>query len=177
MKSSAVNHHKTHKPPRWCGSWWATAEVPLLGLRPGVTVTEAPRAHRPRRRFPLAPSASLNCSLRRYVLASSLRVWLIRQAARAGCANALAVGNDPLRASGRQAGARSPMLREEARGVSQPRGSALRYRASRNRQMEHLVQVAVNVRGGVRRGSAITLRECTHAGGPKLITLSSKACA
>jgi hypothetical protein len=94
---------------------------------------------------------------------------------RAGCANARAVWNGFLRARRRQAGARSPMLCAGAHGVSRPTGSALQCRASRNRQMEHLVQVAVSVRGGVRRGSGITLRESTRAGGLILATLSSES--
>jgi hypothetical protein len=175
MKNSAVNHHKTHRPRRWRGSWWATAGVLQSGLRPGPAVPEAPEPPGPGRRFPLSPPESLNWSLRRYVPTSSLRVWLLRQTAGAGRANALPGWNGPLRACGWQAGARPPVLRERAYGGSRPRGGALRHRARGNRQMEHLVQVALSVRGGVRCGSVIARRERAAAGGLILTTLGSRA--
>jgi hypothetical protein len=180
MKKSAISHHKTHKPLRWRDSRRATVGVPPPGLRRGADLAETPGSHWRGHRFRFSLPGALNWTLRRYVRASSLRVWLIRRVTGTGRASGLADRNGPLCARGRQARAvcraRSPMLRERAIGVSRPEGSALRYRASRNRQMEHLVQVAAVLRGGVRRGSAITPRERSAPWDLGLATLSSKTC-
>ena len=74
-------------------------------------------------------------------------------------------------------GARSPLPAPGGRphGVSLSRDHPLRYRIHRNRQMEHLTQVAVGLRGGVRRGAAITARERAAARDLGLTTFSDKA--
>jgi len=63
------------------------------------------------------------------------------------------------------------------RGVSLSSEHALRYGVHRNRQMEHFTQVAEGLRGGVRRGAAITTREHGAAPDLGLATLSDIVCA
>jgi hypothetical protein len=185
MNKSALNHHKAHKPLQWrTGAWSPRAGAPLPGFRHrpaaggaghgGGTSAERRsqgRAFPPRRE-------SLNWTLRRYVRASSLRVWLRRQAPGAGGAPVPAGRDGPLRTASRRAGtareARCPAPGERLYGVSLSRDRLLRYRIHRNRQMEHLTQVAASVRGGVRRGAAITPRECAAAQDLVLTTLSDK---
>ena len=128
---------------------------------------------------PLAEGA-LNWSLRRYVRASSLRVWLRRQAPGAGAASVSADRSGLLRTAGpwagTAAGAGSTRPVKRVNGVLRPSGRALRYRTHRNRQMELLTQVAASLRGGVRRGAAITARERADAEDLVLTTLSSRVC-
>ena len=180
MQKSAAIHQKTHMPRQWRGTWWATAGIPLPSLQRGGTVPEWAAGPRANRRLPLSPQGPLDWSLRRYARASSLRVWLRRRARGIGDATAPGGRGGPYRAIGWPAEAagyvRPPPIREWADGVSRARGRTLEYRASRNRQTEHLVQAAVSLRGGVRRGSAITRRECAVAEDLVLATLSSKAC-
>ena len=166
MNKPAVNHRRAHKAPqRRDGARRPHVGVPLPA---------------PFGRLLLPPRWSLNWSLRRYVRAWSLRVWLRRQASQAAGASGPANRDGPLRAPGRRAGtageARSLASGERANGVSRTFRRALRYRIHRNRQMEHLTQVAVSLRGGVRRGLAITPRERTDGGDLLLTTLSNKAC-
>jgi len=137
-----------------------------------------PGGRRSRCRVSLLWGKSLNWTLRRYVRASSLRVWLRRQAPGAGGAPVPAGRDGPLRTASRQAGtareARCPALGERLHGVSLSRDHLLRYRIYRNRQMEHLTQAAASLRGGVRRGAAITPRERAAAQDLVLTTLSDK---
>jgi hypothetical protein len=179
MKKTAVIHQKTHMPPQWPGTWWATAGIPLPSLRCGGTVPERAAGLRADRWLFSSPQGPLNWSLRRYVRASSLRVWLRRRARGIGDATAPGGRGGPFCALGWLAEAagyiRPPLVRERADGVSRVGGRALGYRASRNRQMEHSVKAAVSLRGGVRRGSAITPRECADVEDLVLATLSSKA--
>jgi len=178
MKKTAVIHQKTQMPPQWRGTWWATAGIPLPSLQRGGTVPERAAGLRADRRLFLSPQGPLNWSLRRYVPASSLRVWLRRRARGIGDATAPGGRGGPFRALGWPAEAagyiRPRLVRERADGVSRAGGRALGYRASRNRQMEHSVKAAVSLRGGVRRGSAITPRECADVEDLVLTTLSSK---
>lgn len=123
MKKSAVNHHKTHKSLRRPGARRSSVGVPVPGWRRGAVVVHGSGAPRAPRWLPFAPPGSLSCSLRRYVRPSSLRVWLMRRAAGAGRANALAGGSGPVGDAARQAGvsgeARSPLpraLAEAGRG-------------------------------------------------------------
>jgi hypothetical protein len=185
MNKAALNHHKAHKPLQWrTGAWSPRAGAPLPGFRHrpaaggaghgGGTSAERRsqgRAFPPRRE-------SLNWTLRRYVRASSLRVWLRRQPPEAGGAPVPAGRGGLLRAVALRTGtagkAGSPVPAERVNGVSLPEGHALRYRIHRNRQMEHLTQVAVSLRGGVRRGAAITARERAVAWDLVLTTLSSR---
>jgi hypothetical protein len=187
MKKPAVSHHGAHKSPlgRVCAGW------PRVGVRlsasprlaTGSTGGQAggmPGKRPPLDRVGCRPRRALNWSLRRYVLASSLSVWLRRQPLGAAGASGPANRGGPRCASGRRTGAAleaGPLASgERVNGVSRPAAHALRYRIHRNRQMEHLTQVAASLRGGVRRGSAITPRE--HAGARDLLstTLSSKTC-
>ena len=62
------------------------------------------------------------------------------------------------------------------RGVSLFSEHALRYGVHRNRQMEHLTQVAEGLQGGIRRGAAITTRERDAASDLGLATLSNMVC-
>jgi hypothetical protein len=185
MKKPAANHHKTHKSPKWrTGDGLPGAGVPLpeFGCR-----AEAGRAGhdgvvpgkvRSRHRVPAGRGKSLNWTLRRYVRASSLRVWLRRRAPESGGAIAPADRNGALRVAVR---------RTATAGQVRCRHAAIRRAACRcpgmtgcgtvsleNRQMGHLAQVAESVRGGVRRGAAITPRECTGALDLVLTTLGNR---
>jgi hypothetical protein len=188
-----MDNRRAHKSPQWrIGARWPRAGVPLPGFRRGAAAVTAvaaigavqgrgaPRKCRPRRRVLRAPRGALNWSLRRYVRASSLRVWLRRQAPEAGAASVSADRSGLLRTAGPRAGtvgeAGSPGPVNRAKIGSRQLGRALLYRSHRNRQMEHWTQAAASLRGGVRRGSAITPRECADAGGLVLTTLSSRVC-
>jgi hypothetical protein len=195
MKKPAVNHHKAHKSPQWrtC-AWSPNAGVPLPGsCRRAVASAvrrgrPAPARRRLGGRVSLLRWKCLNWTLRRYVRASSLRVWLRRQAPEAGGAPVPAGGNGPRCVGGRLgavlagavladtvlAGSSAPAGRP--RGVALPTGHTLRYGIHRNRQMEHLTQVAEGLRGGVRRGAAITTRERGAARDLVLATLSDRVC-
>jgi hypothetical protein len=181
----AVNHHKTQKPPQWRTSARPPrAGVPLPELRHGPAAGGGGRGgaasgkSRPRCHVSLSRGKSLNWTLRRYVRASSLRVWLRRQTPEAGGAPVPAGRGDPLRVAGRRTGTVretcSPAPAERPLGGSLSRDRMLRYGICRNRQMEHLTQVAASLRGGVRRGAAITARERAAARDLALTTLSDK---
>ena len=185
MKKLAANHHKPHKSPKWrTGDGLPGAGVPLpeFGCLPRGSGADnggaAPGKGRSRCRVPSARAKSLNWTLRRYVRASSLRVWLRRHAPETGGATVPADRNGALRVAVRRtatAGDVRPSARgDQPHGVSLSRDHLLRYRIHRNRQMGHLTQVAESVRGGVRRGAAITPRECTGALDLVLTTLSNK---
>jgi len=163
MKKSAVIHQKAHMPPQWHGAWWATVGIALPPLPRGGAVPGHAGGLRADRWLALSSEGSLNWSLRRYVPDSSLRVWLRRRVSGIGDATAPGGQGGSPHAPGwptRAAGYVRPLsFRERANGVSPTSGRAPGYRASRNRQMEHLVQAVVGLRGGVRRDSAITPRE------------------
>jgi hypothetical protein len=185
MKKPAANHHKTHKSPKWrTGGRRPCAGVPLpefrcraasSGTGPGGGAAGKGRT---RCRVPPARGKSLNWTLRRSVRASSPRVWLRRHAPETGGATVPADRNGALRVAGRRTAAagdvRSSARGDPPHGVSLSWDHLLRYRIHRNRQMGHLTQVAESVRGGVRRGSAITPRECTDALDLVLTTLCSR---
>jgi hypothetical protein len=181
----AVNHHKAHKPLQCrAGTRWRRAGAPLPGFRHGPAAGGAGHGDggSAERRSPgcAFPSVreSLNWTLRRYVRALSLRVWLRRQAPGTGGTPVPAGRDSLLRAAARRAGAagesgsKAPV--EGTRGVSLSLAHSLRYRIHRNRQMEHLTQVAGSLRGGVRRGAAITPRERAAHWDLVLTTLSNK---
>jgi hypothetical protein len=185
MNKAEVNHHKAHKPlQRWASARPWQAGAPRPGFRHGPAAGGAchsvggPAVSRPLGcAFPPVRE-SLNWTLRRYVQALSLRVWLRRQAPGTG-GTPVPAGRDSLsRAAARRAGAAgeagSPAPAGRVSGVSLSLDHALRYRIRRNRQMEHLTQVAVSLRGGVRRGAAITARERAVVWDLVLTTLSSK---
>jgi hypothetical protein len=184
MKKTAVNPHKAHKSLQWrIGAWWPRATVPLPGSRRGAAAGHCRGAYakrRPRGQAPLSLRGSLNWSLRRYVRASSPRVWLRRHAPEAGAASVPSGRIGLPRAAGLRVGmagqARSPASDKRANGVSRPSAHALRYRTYRNRQMEHLTQVAASLRGGVRRGTVITTRERADVRDLGLTTFSSRVC-
>ena len=192
MRKPVVNYDKAHKSPQWRpGARAPRASVPLPGFRyqtescHGSAASGAggagPGKRRPRGRHSLFPGKSLNWTLRRYVRASSLRVWLRRQVPEAGGAPAPAGRGDPLRVASGQAGTasggRSPAPGERLHGVSLRRDRVLRYGIHRNRQMGHLIQAVARLRGGVRRGAAITPRERAAALDLLLTTSSNKICA
>ena len=171
MNKAAVNHHKAHKPRQWrTGTRSPRVGVPSPGFRHGPAARVAgpggaPGEGRPRgRNFPHVRE-SLNWTLRRYVRALSLRVSLRRQAPGTG-GTPVPAGRDRLRRAAAQ----------RVIGVSLSTDHALRYRIHRNRQMEHLTQVAASLRGGVRRGAAITPREHTVPQDLLSTTLSYKTC-
>jgi hypothetical protein len=185
MKKPAANHHKPHKSLKWRtgdGPPDAGVPVPEFGGLPCASGAgnggAAPGRGRPRWRIPPAPGKSLNWTLRRYVRASSLRVWLRRHAPETGGATVPAGRNGALRVAVRRTATagdvRAPARGDPPHGVSLSRAHLLRYRIHRNRQMGHLTQVAESVRGGVRRDAAITPRECTGAPDLVLTTLSNK---
>ena len=168
MKKPAANQHKTHKSSKWRTGDWLGAGVPLpeCRCRPGAgagKVGAAPGEGPSRCRLPSAQGKSLNWTLQRYVRTSSLRVWLRRHAPETGGATVAADRNGALRAAVRRTetarDVRSSAPGDPPHGVSLSRNYLLRYRIPRNRQMEHLTQVAGSLRGGVRRGAAITPRE------------------
>jgi hypothetical protein len=185
MNKVELNHHKAHMPLQ-CRAGMRSRRVgaPLPGSNDGPAAGGVGhgggRSGECRSRGRAFPSAReyLNWTLRRYVRALSLRVWLRRQAPGTG-GTPVPAGRDSLsRAVARRAGAAgeagSPAPAERVSGVSLSLDHALRYRIHRNRQMEHLTQVAVSLRGGVRRGAAITARERAAVGDLVLTTLSSK---
>ena len=192
MNKAGLSHHKEHKPPQSrIGARPRVGLAPRPRLRetvladtvmadPVMTDTVADGAERgsgtPCKRrshdwsFP-SVRESLNWSLRRYVPASSLRVWLRRQAPETG-RTAVPAGrggpgdsqcDSPSRAVAVRVGTvretGSPVPHGRAHGVSLSLDHALRYRIHRNRQMEHFTQVARSLRGGVRRAASITARE------------------
>ena len=185
MNKAEVNPHKAHKPLQSrAGARPRRAGAPLPGLRQGPAAGSAchadggPGECRSRSRTFPPVRESLNWTLRRYVRALSLRVWLRRQAPGTG-GTPVPAGRDSLSraVAGRavaagEAGSTAPA--ERVGGVSLSSDHALRYRIHRNRQMEHLTQVAASLRGGVRRGAAITPRERVAARDPALTTLSDK---
>jgi hypothetical protein len=148
MKKPAVNHHKEHKSPQWRSE----ARAPELRYRAefssGTAARDAgpgsakPAGRRPRRRVSLLRGKSLNWTLRRYVRASSLRVWLRRHAPEAGGAPVPAGGNGSFRVAGRPAEtareARTPALGGRLRRVAVQAASAAVPGPRGNRQMEHL---------------------------------------
>jgi len=185
MNKAEVNPHKAHKPLQSrAGARPRRAGAPRPGFGQGPAAGSAchadggPGECRSRGRAFPPVRESLNWTLRRYVRALSLRVWLRRQAPGTG-GTPVPAGRDSLsRAVARRAGAAgeagSPAPVERVGGVSLSLDHALRYRIHRNRQMEHLTQVAVSLRGGVRRGAAITARERAVVWDLVLTTLSSK---
>ena len=185
MNKAEVNHHKAHKPlQRRASARPRQAGAARPGFRHGPAAGGAchavggPAVSRPPGRAFPPVRESLNWTLRRYVRALSLRVWLRRQAPGTG-GTPVPAGRDSLsRAAARRAvpagEAGSPAPAGRVSGVSLSLDHALRYRIHRNRQMEHLTQVAVSLRGGVRRGAAITARERAVVRDLVLTTLSSK---
>lgn len=170
MKEPATNHDKANMslkqcrigrvagdPGRAAGGppWLLRGGLPRL-LPGGCVPRVAGVARRP-------PGASLNWSLRRYVRASPPRVWLIRQPAEAGgpafrghpgrarSSRPGATGNPGWPAPATAAGGSRPPGRGPRRGI---------WRSpQRNGQMEHSAQVAVGLRGDVRPGETIALRD------------------
>ena len=187
MNKVELNHHKVHMPLQCrAGARSRQAGAPLPGSHHGPAAGGAghgggrPGECRSRgRAFPSAREY-LNWTLRRYVRASSLRVWLRRQAPGTGGTPVPAGRESLLRAAARRswraggAGSLAPV--ERVSGVSLSLDRALRYRIHRNRQMEHLTQVAASLRGGVRRGAAITPRERAAALDLVSTTFSDKTC-
>lgn len=185
MKKRAVNHHKAHKSPQWPpGAPSPCAVVQWREFRSGPVASGAFHANdatarrRSRGRDLPSPWEPPSLSLRRYVRTSSPRVWLRRQGAEAGGAP-VPTGRHGLSIRS----AEGPGWAEESvgqypgerlNGVSLCRDHALRYRVRRNRQMEHLTQVAASLRGGIRRDAAITPREREAAKDLVMTTLSDK---
>jgi hypothetical protein len=203
MKKRVLNRHKAHKSPQWLVG--ALMSCALVQLRDSCHGPGAGR-HRSRCRVLAAPGKSLNWGLRRYVLPSSLRVWLMRQEAAAGGSSVPpgrpsvgqhGVGHHSIGRHGvGQHGASRPSLNRRSPSASSAGGPGRsarfvdRYRASgaaarrdarirrcgycthRNRQMEHLTQVAAGFRGGFLRGAAITPREWIVGRDLVLTTLS-----
>ena len=185
MNNTAVNHHKTHKPLQCrAGTRPRRAGAPLPGFRHGAAAGGAGHGdggsaeRRPAGRAFPSVRESLNWTLRRYVRSLSLRVWLRRQAPGTGGTPVPAGRDSLLRAAARRAGAAaepgSKASVEGAHGVSLSLDHSLRYRIHRIRQIEHLTQVAASLRGGVRRGAAITPRERAAPQDLVLTTLSNK---
>ena len=179
MKTSVAIHHKTHMTPQRHGTWRATYGILVPSLPHGSAgpARAGGPGPRPGRWLPLSRVESLNCSLRRYVPTSALRVWLSRRVSSTGDATVPGGRCGPFHVPPLSAGAAGdihvPSFRVRPNGVSRPEWRALGYRASRNRQMEHLVHAVVGLRGGVRRGSAITPRECAELRDLLATTLSN----
>jgi len=187
MKKAATNHHKPHKPRQWrTDAQSPRAGGPRSAFRHGLAAcvvrhggAAAGRRRGRGRDFPRLRE-SLNWTLRRYVRALSLRVWLRRQTPEAGGAPGSVGRAGVLGAAARlpgTAGDGGPPARAwRPSGVSLSMDRALRYRIHRNRQMEHLTQLAASLRGGVRRGATITPREHFAALDLLSTTLSNNAC-
>jgi hypothetical protein len=201
MEKTAVNHVKTHKtrqrrpfseppfPGRHAALRWRAGRprpMPCLRAPAGAGgrggVPGGRRAVACARRL----GKSLNWSLRRYVQASSLRVWLVRRMPGTGSEpgspapppSAAAVGGRLSGAAGwrpaADAGARQ--VASGGRGSGRRRdGLALPYRRHRNGQMEHFTQVATGLQGDVRRGAALAARERGGAGDLVLTTFRNQA--
>jgi hypothetical protein len=187
MNKVEPNHHKAHMPLQCrAGARSRRAGAPLPGSHHGPAAGGVGhgggRSGDCRSRGRAFPSAreSLNWTLRRYVRALPLRVSLRRQAPGTGGTPVPAGRESLLRAAAGRAGragetgSLAPV--ERVNGVSLSLDRGLRYRIHRNRQMEHLTQVAASLRGGVRRGAAITPRERTVALDLVLTTLGNKTC-
>jgi hypothetical protein len=131
MIKPAVNHDKAHKSPQWrAGARPPRAGVPRPESRRRAAGAPAGRPGAGPRRVPRRPPGggdsllcgkSLNWTLRRYVRASSLRVWLRRHRPEAiGEPVPRAAGAPPGRppaprdASGRTAGERPAVARRQA---------------------------------------------------------------
>ena len=179
MKKLIVNHHKAHRSRQWR----TAAPVPGIPSRPGrrryLPAGRCVRAESAGTGFP-SPGESLNWSLRRYVRASSLRVWLKRQVPEADGV-LVPVGRHGLtRAAVRRA--RRPGKSAAGTGRTARRRAAVhgdraqRYRIDRNGQMEHFAKVAAVLQGTVRRDAAITPRECAAAADLATATLGNEAC-
>jgi hypothetical protein len=183
MKKPAANHHKRHKSPKWRtgdGLPGAGVQLPEFRCRAGSGGAGhggvTPEKVRSRCRVPAMRSKSLNWTLRRYVRASSLRVWLRRHASESGGAAVPADRNGALRVAVQRT-ATAGDVRLSARGDRRtacrcPGITCCGTVSIENRQIGHLAQVAESVRGGVRRGAAITPRECTGVPDLVLTTLS-----
>jgi hypothetical protein len=195
MEKTAVNHVKTHKtrqrrpfseppfPGRHAALRWRAGRprpMPCLRAPAGAGgrggVPGGRRAVACARRL----GKSLNWSLRRYVQASSLRVWLMRRMPGTGSGPSSADAPASAAVGGRLSGAAGwrPAADAGARQVaSAGRWSgrrrddlALPYRRHRNGQMEHFTQVATGLRGDIRRGAALAPRERAGAGDLVLTT-------
>jgi hypothetical protein len=166
MKKLIVNHHKAHKALRWridvpakrdpperCP--WA---VPVAGAeRPGMAGRVAFSSR------PEVPELDFAAVRPGFVAACMVEAAGVRGGRRTRAGRCTRAGRSarpsPRRTAGAAGETRSPAPAEPRRGVSLSQDRALRYRIDRNGQMEHLTQVAASLRGGVRRGAAITPRE------------------
>jgi hypothetical protein len=122
---------------------------------------------------------SLNWSLRRYVRASSLRVWLVRHGRATGGAadrhgRLREAGGRPGGRPGGAGASRPPAPRERAVSRPRPAGTAPRKPLYRNGQMEHYAQLVAGLRGGVRCAAGIAPRENANPRDQVLATLGSK---
>jgi hypothetical protein len=179
MRQPAVNHGKAQTPRQW--RCWAPR--PCTGGRDRA----ARGAHRPRGPVCRLAGRSLNWSLRRYVRASSLRVWLRRRQAETRCApcpaatraptaRAGAVGRDGLRRAGRHPGpAGQGRPGGPPDGRTRPSGTRRRHPKYRNGQMEHFTQAAMVRRGRARPGPAGSSAEREGARDLGLATLRDRA--
>ncbi len=157
MKELIVNHHKAHKPrrrrvdvaaqrdPPACCPWAVpVAEAGRPGMAGRVAFSSRPEV----------PELDFAAVRPGFVAACMVEAAGVHGGRRTRA------GRSARPSLRRTAGeTRSPAPAEPRRGVSPSKERALRYRIDRNGQMEHLTQVAASLRGGVRRGPAITPRE------------------
>ena len=171
MRKSAVDHHKTHlslggRPGVPAAACWCQRS-------PRVPGTAAARAGRSAAGLAFAavrPGFCTACIVEAAVAEAS------GGPAAAGTGTALAVGRDGrTRVGGRHAGPPGGTARQCGGG---PRPMTYRHprREWRNGQMEHFSRIAARSRKGVRRGAAITPRECANAQDLLLTTLSNEPC-
>ena len=182
MRNPAVNDAKANTPP----AAGRTGGPPCAGRRSRVpwrrsgsagcgAVALSPGQSRRLPRLPVC--GPLNWSLRGYVQASSLDVWLLRRVpvtSGAACRSAVRGPGGPrpfAAADGHAAGAR-----QRTGGGSRCLGHPPWQRVYRNGQMEHSAQVTVGLRGDVRGRAAIAGRERAHALDLGSATLGSKTC-
>jgi hypothetical protein len=160
MGETAVSHHNDDMPPggtRVRGRRLPRRPQPAACGRPAAA--DGPGClWRPRLSDGVGvPSGNaLNRSLRRYVLASSLRVWWIRHGLEAPDGTGQGSG---VRPRGRCRGVVRPAGRRASgscSGAGVRAGNRLsRYQPYRNGQIVHSAQAAVGVRGGVRCGANV----------------------
>jgi hypothetical protein len=138
----------------WCGPPWAVRQRQDEKTGKGFLINEinhlwraVPGRRRPGPRRGYGPEP-LTGTLRRYVLASSLRVWLLRQDGPPG---------------------------SRCRTASRTSDRDVRYRASRNRQRECLTERGAEPQPDVPHIAAITARECADPQDLLLATPSSQS--
>jgi len=172
MENPTINHHKAHKSEQWRRARCASAVLAprprrqhsaAAPLPPRVPELVFAQVHPGFVATCMVEATGSRVELRERVgppARPGVRLRAAGQGGRIGTvAGAPPVGNGASR-------------RGESKWLSPcGRRPGHRSRTRRNGHTAHLAQVAASLRGGVRRGSAITARERADASGPILTTL------